>query len=138
MSRWTISAGKNMCTCSAMCAALAPGRFVPDQQQRSGPAEAGIDPDELVRDAAACCPSQAISLIDADTGQPVDLDQSMARPPASRQAGVQKARVCLQRAQAGQMRMGPVQPIPVRAHGPEVPMSPVPTNDRGLSAATSL
>ena len=33
-----------------------------------------IDPDELVRDAAASCPSEAISLIDADTGQPVDLD----------------------------------------------------------------
>ena len=40
----------------------------------SGPVEAEIDPDELVRDAAASCPSEAISLIDADTGQPVDLD----------------------------------------------------------------
>jgi len=27
-----------------------------------------------VRDAAASCPSQAIGLVDADTGQPVDLD----------------------------------------------------------------
>jgi ferredoxin len=32
-----------------------------------------IDPDEVVRDAAASCPSEAISLVDADTGEPVDL-----------------------------------------------------------------
>ena len=57
-----------------MCVALAPGRFVLDDQQRSGPVEAEIDPDELVRDAAASCPSEAISLVDAGTGEPVDLD----------------------------------------------------------------
>jgi ferredoxin len=74
MSRWTVSVDKNVCISSAMCVALAPGRFVLDEQQRSGPAEAQIDPDELVRDAAASCPSQAISLVDADTGEPVDLD----------------------------------------------------------------
>jgi hypothetical protein len=47
----------------------------PGRAAASGPAEAQIDPDELVRDAAASCPSQAISLVDADTGEPVDLDQ---------------------------------------------------------------
>jgi len=57
-----------------ICVALAPGRFVLDERQRSGPVEAEIDPDELVRDAAASCPSEPISLVDADTGQPVDLD----------------------------------------------------------------
>ena len=31
--------------------------------------------DEEVRDAAASCPSEAISLVDADTGQPVNLDK---------------------------------------------------------------
>jgi len=73
MSRWKVSVDKNVCISSAMCVAIAPGRFVLDKQQRSGPVEAQIDPDEVVRDAAASCPSQAISLIDADTGQPVDL-----------------------------------------------------------------
>jgi ferredoxin len=57
-----------------MCVALAPGRFVLDERQRSSPAEAEIDPDEVVRDAAASCPSEAISLIDAATGKLVDLD----------------------------------------------------------------
>ena len=74
MSRWKISVDKSLCIGSAMCIAIAPDRFVLDKQQRSGPAEAETDPDELVRDAAASCPSEAISLVDADTGQPVDLD----------------------------------------------------------------
>jgi ferredoxin len=74
MSRWKISVDKNACICSAMCVAIAPGRFVLDEQQRSGPVQAEIDPDEEVRDAAASCPSEAISLVDTGTGQPVDLD----------------------------------------------------------------
>jgi hypothetical protein len=42
---------------------------------RSGrPLAADIAPDEAVRDAAASCPVEAISLVDADTGQQVDLD----------------------------------------------------------------
>jgi ferredoxin len=57
-----------------MCVAVAPGRFVLDERQRSGPVEAESDPDEALVDAAASCPSQAIRLVDADTGQPVDLD----------------------------------------------------------------
>jgi len=74
MTRWKISVDKNVCICSAMCVAPAPGRFALDEQQRSGPVDAEIDPDEEVRDAAASCPSEAISLVDADTGQPIDLD----------------------------------------------------------------
>ena len=74
MSRWKISVDKNVCICSAMCIAIAPDRLVLDERQRSGPVEAEIDPDEAVRDAAASCPSEAISLVEAGTGQPVDLD----------------------------------------------------------------
>jgi ferredoxin len=74
MMRWKISVDKNVCISSAMCVALATDWFVLDEQQRSGPVEAEIDPDALVRDAVASCPSEAISLVDADTGQPVDLD----------------------------------------------------------------
>jgi ferredoxin len=36
--------------------------------------EAEVAPDETVRDAASCCPVEAISLVDADTGEPVSLD----------------------------------------------------------------
>ena len=58
MTRWKVCVDKNVCISSAMCVAIAPGRFVLDEQQRSGPVEAEIDPDELVRDAAASCPSR--------------------------------------------------------------------------------
>ena len=74
MTPWRVSVDKKLCIGSAMCVAIAPDRFVLDEQQRSGPAEAEIDPDELVRDAAASCPSEAISLVDDGTGRPVDLD----------------------------------------------------------------
>jgi len=74
MTRWKLSVDKSLCIGSGMCVAIAADRFVLDERQRSGPVEAEIDPDELVRDAAASCPSEAISLVDADTGQPVDLD----------------------------------------------------------------
>ncbi len=73
MRRWTVSVDKDACIGSAMCVAIAPGRFVLDERRRSGPVEAGIDPDELVRDAAASCPAEAISLVEAGTGEPVDL-----------------------------------------------------------------
>ena len=74
MTRWQISVDKKLCIGSGMCVAIAFDRFALDERQRSGPVEAEIDPDELVRDAAASCPSEAIGLVDADTGQPVDLD----------------------------------------------------------------
>lgn len=74
MTRWRMSVDKDLCIGSGMCVAIAPGRFVLDKERRSGPVEAETDQDEMVRDAAASCPSEAISLVDADTGQPVDLD----------------------------------------------------------------
>jgi ferredoxin len=75
MTRWKMSVDKHVCIGSAMCVAIAPDRFVLDERHRSGPVEAEMDADEVVRDAAASCPSEAIGLFDADTGQPVDLDQ---------------------------------------------------------------
>lgn len=74
MTRWKISVDKNGCIGSAMCLAVAPGLFVMDGRRRSGPVDAESDPDEAVRDAAASCPSAAISLVDAATGQAVDLE----------------------------------------------------------------
>jgi len=74
VTRWVVAVDKNTCIGSAMCVGIAPGRFELDERQRSGPVTAEIDPDEAVRDAAASCPMEAISLVDADTGEPVDLD----------------------------------------------------------------
>ncbi len=47
MSQWKISVDTSVCIGSAMCVAIAPGRFVLDERQRSGPVEAEFDPDEL-------------------------------------------------------------------------------------------
>jgi ferredoxin len=74
MTRWVITVDKSTCIGSAVCVGTAPGRFALDKRQRSGPVQAEITPDETVRDAAACCPVEAISLADADTGEPVPLD----------------------------------------------------------------
>ncbi len=73
MTRWLVAVDKGSCIGSAVCVGIAPGRFALDDRQRSGPVSAQIGPDEAVRDAAASCPSEAISLVDADTGEPVDL-----------------------------------------------------------------
>ena len=74
MTRWVVAVDKAACIGSAICVGIAPGRFALDERQRSGPLVAEIVPDEAVRDAAASCPAEAISLVDADTGEPVDLD----------------------------------------------------------------
>jgi ferredoxin len=74
MTRWIVAVDKGTCIGSAMCVGIAPGRFALDERQRSGPVAAEIDPDEAVRDAAASCPAEAISLVDAGNGEPVDLD----------------------------------------------------------------
>lgn len=73
MTRWRVAVDKGTCIGSAMCVGIAPGRFALDERQRSGPVAAEVDPDEAVRDAAASCPAEAISLVDAGTGEPVDL-----------------------------------------------------------------
>lgn len=73
MTRWRVAVDKDTCIGSAVCVGIAPGRFALDARQRSEPAAAEIDPDEAVRDAAASCPAEAISLVDADSGERVDL-----------------------------------------------------------------
>lgn len=74
VTRWVVAVDKDTCIGSAVCVGTAPGRFELDERQRSGPVTAEIDPDEAVRDAAASCPVEAISLADAGTGKSVDLD----------------------------------------------------------------
>jgi ferredoxin len=74
MTRWIVAVDKTACIGSAVCVGTAPGKFALDDRQRSGPVKAEIAADEAVRDAAASCPTEAISVVDADTGEPVDLD----------------------------------------------------------------
>jgi ferredoxin len=74
VTAWRLAVDKSTCIGSGVCVAVAPGRFALDERLRSGPVQAEIEPDEAVRDAAASCPSEAISLVDAGTGEPIELD----------------------------------------------------------------
>ena len=51
------------------CAAIAPGVFRVDEVA----VVTGSGPDALVLEAARACPAMAIEVVDADTGEPVDL-----------------------------------------------------------------
>ena len=81
MRRWKISLGCSISQASAsVMSDLVIGKPV-SEAMRIGDeflelmkSKGQLEPDEDVRDAAASCPSEAISLVDADTGQPVDLD----------------------------------------------------------------
>lgn len=72
--RWNVRVDRDVCIGSGMCVGAAPEKFAFDEQQRSRPLSEFIAPDTAVRDAAASCPVEAISLTDAGTGDPVDLD----------------------------------------------------------------
>jgi ferredoxin len=74
MTHWTVTVDKSTCIGSAVCVGTAPGRFALDDSQRSYPVATEIAPDQAVRDAAASCPVEAISLLDADTGEPVNIE----------------------------------------------------------------
>lgn len=71
---WRVTVDTGLCISSGMCLATAPGRFRFDQSQHSSPVRTLTEPDDQVRDAAVSCPVEAIDLTDADTGQPVPLD----------------------------------------------------------------
>jgi ferredoxin len=57
------------CCAHGDCAAVAPDVFAVDEIA----VVTGTGPDELLLAAARACPAAAIELIDADTGEPVDL-----------------------------------------------------------------
>jgi len=57
------------CCAHGDCAAIAPQGFAMEEIA----VVVGSGPDELLREAARACPAGAIELIDADTGEPVDV-----------------------------------------------------------------
>jgi ferredoxin len=71
---WRVSVDDGLCIGSGLCVSTAPGRFRFDQARHSSPVSALTDPDGQIRDATASCPVEAILLTDADTGEPVPLD----------------------------------------------------------------
>ncbi|MGC9669873.1 ferredoxin [Planosporangium sp. 12N6] len=60
------------CIGSGSCAGVAPDHFALGADNRSHPITSEVEPDEAVRDAAASCPVEAITVTDADTGTVVE------------------------------------------------------------------
>jgi len=71
--QWRVAVAPRLCIGSGLCLGTAPDRFRSGADQRSSPIAVLIEPDDAVRDAAANCPVQAISLTDAATGETVSL-----------------------------------------------------------------
>ncbi len=57
------------CCAHGDCAAVAPGVFAVDEIA----VVTGTGPDELLIEAARACPAAAIELVDAETGELVDI-----------------------------------------------------------------
>jgi ferredoxin len=57
------------CCAHGDCAVVAPGVFTVDEIA----AVTGTGPDDLLIEAARACPAAAIELVDADTGELVDI-----------------------------------------------------------------
>jgi len=60
------------CIASGCCLGIAPKRFALGADGRTHPTSAEIEEDDTVLDAVASCPMEAISVHDAQTGEPID------------------------------------------------------------------
>lgn len=65
---WRISVDQRLCIGSGLCVASAPELFrLVDH--RSRPVHELVDADDVVLDAAECCPAEAITVIDVADGR---------------------------------------------------------------------
>jgi ferredoxin len=72
--RLIVAVDHKACIGSGICVGTAPARFALGTDRRSHPVAGPVEFDQLIVDAAASCPMEAISVTDADTGEPVPLD----------------------------------------------------------------
>jgi ferredoxin len=72
--RLVVRVDHDTCIGSAICAGTAPARFTLGADRKSSPVAEQSEFDELIVDAAASCPMEAITVLDAETGEPVPLE----------------------------------------------------------------
>jgi ferredoxin len=70
-SRYRITVDRSVCQGTGLCAGVASAFFALDGTQRSTPLREVVDADDAVLDAAECCPTEAITVVDAETNEPV-------------------------------------------------------------------
>ena len=68
---WRVTVGEE-CIAAACCLGIAPKRFALGDDGRSHPTSELIPADDAVLDAAVSCPMEAITIHDAETGDPID------------------------------------------------------------------
>jgi ferredoxin len=71
MAAWQVTVSDE-CIASGSCLGIAPKRFALGDDGRSHPTSTPIEEDDAVLDAAASCPMEAISVRDAQSGEPID------------------------------------------------------------------
>lgn len=69
MTRWRISIDQDICVGSGTCTSLLPDFFALDEEDRSHPRADTADPRPGLLQAANYCPTGAIHVIDAETGE---------------------------------------------------------------------
>lgn len=69
--RYQIQVDRDVCQGSGMCVGMAPEHFELADGYRSRPLVQTVDADDTLLDVAECCPTEAIKIIDADTGEVV-------------------------------------------------------------------
>jgi len=68
-ARYRISVDRQVCLGSGVCTGMAPKYFDVGEDARAWPVQEVVDADDLVLDAATCCPTEAITITDAETGE---------------------------------------------------------------------
>jgi ferredoxin len=71
--RVIVQVDHDVCVGNGMCRAAAPTAFVAAPNGQTVVADPDGEPLERLLDAAATCPVGAIAVLDAETGEPVDL-----------------------------------------------------------------
>jgi ferredoxin len=72
--RWNLEIDHSRCVGSGMCAGVAPAYFT-IETEKSRPVSTTVEADDAVMAAAECCPMEAITVTDVDSGKclfPVD------------------------------------------------------------------
>jgi len=69
--RWIVEVD-GACIASGMCLGIADSYFVPGADGKTRPVTAEVDADEVLLDAVASCPMEAIKVFDQKTGEPIE------------------------------------------------------------------
>ena len=69
--RWLVEVD-GACIASGMCLGIADAYFVPGEDGKTRPVTAEVDADEVLLDAVASCPMEAIKVFDQKSGAPIE------------------------------------------------------------------